>query len=264
MIGIFFIVNVFLFVSYITAMKTGTAISEDAINNTALILAQNNVIIDKSIIPKKPHDLRIFDFVNKYESPDAAANHFWDVAHKEGLDYFNPENVTTGSDFFEYKSNVLPTDNTFNESTALSYAKRTVSLLGLDSFMTLESSLKKTDYGYSVSFNQVYEGTAVLDSCLTVELSGGSITRIFGENWLGDTITGGGMSSIRAATEILVNFAVENEHTDKVIINDVKLGYFIGGRNGIKSTVTVVPVWMLSTNTKGILYYDARNGDLLK
>ncbi len=264
MIGIFFIVNVYLFVSYLGTMKTSVEVDDKTVKNTVVILGNNNVVIDENIIPRKTQDMKIFDVTNRFESPAAAAAHYRSVAEKEHLNYFTEsERIAIDDDAFGYQTNYPLENGGYTEVTAVSAASRLIAQLELAPALDLVSNAAMTENGYAVTFYQVFEGHNIFDAYLTIVLSDES-TIIYGKNWLSDEMTGGGICQVRTAAEILVNYAVLEERTATVTINAVKLGYFVGNRNGIKSTVTVVPVWMLETDTDGTRYFDARNGDLLE
>ncbi|OQB11675.1 MAG: YycH protein [Firmicutes bacterium ADurb.Bin193] len=265
MIGVFFIVNLVLFASYMGTTRTGMTINSETLENTVIILRNNNVSIDPELIPRKMQDIRVFDTLNRFEYAAAAVSSFWDKAQSLGLDYFNPEATVTDGASFEYKPENPPTIKHFNERTAQAYAKGIVNKLELGGGMSVESDVSFEDGGYVVAFYQVYEDSRVLDTRLVFEIKGDAVTRIYGKNWLCEEVTGGGLSPVRPVTEILVNFAVaqNNEGKGPLTISDVRLGYFIGDRNGKKSTITVVPVWRITVSSGEEFYYDARNGDLL-
>lgn len=263
LIGIFCIVNIFLFVRYMQEAKTSFNIKEEVIENTVAVLANNNVTVNPDMIPRTIHDVPVFDVVNKFQAPESAAKAFWDVAQSKGLDYFNPRFVTTDESSFEYYSPENDYVQISTENEALSLARDIVSSLQLDDKMTLSSEITAGDGAFIIRFMPEHEGLRIFDSYLTIELGGGKGIKIYGYNWLGGYITGGGMSSIRSVTEILINFAT-TESTDGANITGIKLGYYIGSRQGEINTVTAVPVWKLETSGDEFYYYDARNGDLLR
>ena len=124
MIGIFCLVNIFLFLSYMDQTGTSVKISEESVQNTSVVLSNNNVYIDHKLIPRKLQDIRIFDAVNKYETPDAASKAFWEIAQSLGIDLFNPQKTVTDECIFEYKTYDDPQAYNLTESTALAYAKK--------------------------------------------------------------------------------------------------------------------------------------------
>ena len=181
MIGIFCLVNIFLFLSYMDQTGTSVKISEESVQNTAVVLSNNNVYIDHKLIPRKLQDIRIFDAVNKYETPDAASKAFWEIAQSLGIDLFNPQKTVTDECIFEYKTYDDPQAYNLTESTALAYAKKIVSQLNLDFGMRLGSELSLSNDVFTVTYHQEYEGLKVLDTCLVIELANGGYTRIYGK-----------------------------------------------------------------------------------
>lgn len=263
MIGVFCIINIFLLITYLGTMRTSPNISEETISNTVAILDGNNVAVNADNIPRKIQDIRIFDVINKYETHSDAVKAFWQTSQSEGLDYFNPEHTIADGYSFEYKSSGGQPMNSLDIKSAEAHAKKIIALLGLNPGMTLECFSKQEEGIIEVTFYPVYEGSRVLDTCLVFDIGSMGVTRVYGRNWLCDEIKGGGISHVRPVTEILVAFAVGEERTNTIEITDIRLGYFIGGRDNEKSTVTVVPVWSITTDNGGYFYYDARNGDLL-
>jgi hypothetical protein len=268
MIGVFSIINVLLFIGYIGTIKTGVSVSEETVGNTVAILGANNVAARADVIPRKTREIRAFSVKNRFASPQAAADSFWARAQSGGLEYFNPQSVTIGENSFEYRARDGAAfggaaSGKLDKKSAEAGAKKIAALLGMTAGMTIETEVRERGGEYTVLFRQVYEGNAVLDTCLTFTLDARGVTRIYGENWLCGEIDGGGFSPVRSAAEILVGFAVSGNRAHAVEITDIQQGYFAGSGNDAGSA-EVVPVWKISTDDGNAYYYDARNGDALR
>ncbi|NLB81447.1 MAG: hypothetical protein GX800_07550 [Clostridiaceae bacterium] len=262
LIGVFLVVNIFLITNYLQENKTSFKIREDVIENTVLVLKNNEIHIDTSIIPRRMQDVRIFDIANRFETPQAATVAFREKAQNVGSELFNPSFVTFGDDYFEYKSDYETSIVAQNENDAATHSNNIVSILKINENMLLNTEVLLNDDGFfSVNITPEFEGLKILDTYLNIKF--GAQTSIYGYNWLCGNITPGGMASIQPITEILINFATSGMKHN-VSINKIILGYYVGRTQEGISTVTAVPVWKLEISDGSCCYYDARNGDLLE
>jgi len=268
LIGVFVVVNIFLIISYMGGIKTGVTIDNQTVLNAITVLNKNNITIDEKLIPRRTDDIRMFDAVNQFESSKAVAEFAYQNAQKLNLDYFNPQNVVMGDTTFEYiapKGENVKELEKLDANSAKIYAEKEIKKLELCMNTRYESSATQKDEGFVVTISPVYEGKRILDSNIYVEVTSAGIKKIFGQNWLCDSITDGGITNVIAVTEILINFAINpsRDKTNQVQITKLDMGYFLGNRGGEKRTVTAVPVWRITTNEGKSYYFDSRNGDLL-
>ena len=268
LIGVFLVVNIFLIMSYMGGVKTGVTIDNQTALNAIAVLEKNNVSIDEKLIPRRTDDIRMFDAVNQFESPKAVAEFAYQNAQKLNLDYFNPQNVVLADTTFQYIAPIgekIKGLEKLDENSAKKYAEGEMKKLGLCLSARCESSVNQKDDSFVVKISPVYEGKRILDSNIYVEVGNTGIKKIFGQNWLCDNITDGGITNVIPVTEILINFATNplRDKTGAVQITKLDIGYFLGNRGGEKRTVTAVPVWRIITNEGKSYYFDSRNGDLL-
>jgi len=268
LIGVFVVVNIFLFISYMGGIKTGVTIDNQTVLNAITVLEKNNVSIDEKLIPHRIDDIRMFDAVNQFESPKAVADFAYQNAQKLNLDYFNPQNVVITDTTFQYiapNGERIKELEKLNENSAKNYAEKEIKKLGLCLNTRYESSVVAKDDGFVVNISPVYEGKKILDSNMYVEVGNMGIGKIFGQNWLCDNITDAGITENIPVTEILINFATNplRDKTNMVQITKLDIGYFLGNRGGEKRTVMSVPAWRIITDKGKSYYFDSRNGDLL-
>lgn len=260
MIGVFFVVNIVLFISYFSNTKTSFSIDDETLESTAIILKNHNIIIDANIIPKTYQDTKTFELKKIYETPQKAAKAFWEKANVQGWDYFNPQRTRFSERTFEYIANT-DTSKTFDLKKAGKQAGKIISALGLDDKMDIEPKIESSENHVKITYNQIYEGTKVLDTALIFEFNKHGLYRIFGDNWLCDYVLSGGISPTKPITEILVDFAVNSQFTSIQQVTSIEFGYFVGDRQN-KVSISLIPVWKLCTQNKEY-FFDARNGDLL-
>lgn len=268
LIGVFVVVNIFLFISYMGGIKTGVTIDNQTVLNSIAVLGKNNVSIDEKLIPRRIDDIRMFDASNQFESPKTVADFAYQNAQKLNLDYFNPQNVVIADTTFQYiapNGEIIKELEKLDANSAKNYAEKEIKKLGLCLDTRCESSVVPKDDGFVVKISPVYEGKRILDSNVYVEVGNTGIRKIFGQNWLCDNIVDGGITNVIPVTEILINFATNplRDKTNMVQITKLDIGYFLGNRGGEKRTVTAVPVWRIMTDDGKSYYFDSRNGDLL-
>ncbi|MCK9478313.1 MAG: two-component system regulatory protein YycI [Firmicutes bacterium] len=262
MIGVFFVVNIFLLARYFQDTKTSFNIRSEVIENTVLILESNGININPNIIPRKMQDVRVFDIINEFETPKSAADAFWSAAKDEGVDFFNPKYVLADENSFEYHAEQYEKSRILNETDALSFSKNIIALLRLGGNIPFANTIQSNNEGYKAVFTPEFDGLKILDCYLSFEFTADAIT-IYGHNWLNGNITGGGMTQILPVTEVLLNFST-SELKQNISIDDITFGYYLGSRQGKIITVTAVPVWEIKTSDNYYFYYDAVNGDLLE
>ena len=261
MIGVFCVVNIILLVNYFSDSRTIFSIDAEAIENTVIILEKHNIGVNHGIIPSGYQDMRTFEVEKKYETTQKLAEDLWETADGTGLDYFNPQHTRITDREFEYTAprGVIPE---FEILKAQKYAAKIVSSLGLDDKMTLESQTVYYGGITRVTFLQMYEQIAVLDTSLTFEFDEKGLISIKGDNWFCDGVLSGGIAAVKPITEILVGFAVNFEFEERKTIIDITQGYCLGDRWN-KRITAIIPAWKICFDDGEEYYFDARNGDLL-
>ncbi len=123
-----------------------------------------------------------------------------------------------------------------------------------------EYSVKEKD-SY-IFFYLKFEDKIFYDSYIRVMVTEKGIQEIYGHNWLGDSVTGGGIAQTVSPAQILIDFATRTKNNEKTTIVSVTAGYLIGDRDDTVR-VTAFPVWEIVLDNGKTYYYDMRNGDLL-
>lgn len=253
LIFIFVFVNLFLFIMFFKSEYVDNVLGDELIENTVEILKENNVLIDKSVVPKTHDNVKICTVENKYSTTSEMLNIIWTTSAKNGATYFNAENTDVQENYF-----VCIVDKVEEVSNLTKYAKQEIIKTGL---------IDSGDYaieedGEYVYFYMNFGNKIFYDSYIRVHITNTGIKEIYGYNWLGDIAFEGGISQTVSPVEILIDFALENKFSQPVEVESVKSGYYIGER-GDTVRVTASPVWEIALSDGQVFYYDMRNGDLL-
>lgn len=253
LIWIFVIVNIFLFSMYFNDMYSGNEISDEVVEDTISVLAKNNVVISKDVMPKDCSDVKIYNVENTYSTVSDMLEKVKKTSKENGISYFTDDNISVKGKNFTCKV-------TSNEdvSDIVDYAEEKIKKTGL--LGDVDYSLRESN-GY-VYFYLKYGNMVFFDSYIRVKCTNKGIQEIYGNNWYCDKVTEGSMAKTVSPAQILIDFAVEMKYPKKVTITKVEAGYYIGNRDETVR-VTAFPVWEITLSDGGIYYYDRRNGDLV-
>lgn len=253
LICIFVVVNAFLFTVYFKSIYVDTTLDDDVIENTITILKENNIIIEKNDVPKNHINAKVCNVENTYNSVSALLDNARLISKENGIGYLNPDSTNMRGNTFTCVVN-----EDIKTSNPVKYAKKQIKKTGL--LENTEYSVRnKNDYVY---FYLKFEDKIFYDSYIRVSVNENGIQEIHGHNWLGDTITEGGLAETVSPAQILIDFATKTGSKEKKTVASVKSGYYIGNRDETVR-VTAFPVWEIVLTDGKTYYYDMRNGDLL-
>lgn len=253
LIWIFAIVNIFLFSMFFKGIYTGEELSDDAVKDTVNVLAKNNVEITVDTMPKDCSDARICNVENKYNSVSEMLENVRKVSAENGVMYFDEENVKVKGETFTCTVN-----SAGKVSDTLKHTKSEIKKTGL--LNDVEYSTRKS--GEYVFFYLKHGNMIFFDSYIRVKCTQKGIQEIYGHNWLGDNVTEGGTAETVSPSQIMIDFAVNTNYSEKVTVTSVEAGYYVGNRDETVR-VTAFPVWEISVSDGSVYYYDRRNGDLI-
>lgn len=254
LIFIFVLVNLFLFVMFFKGEYVDNTLSDEIIDNTVIILQQNNITADKSVMPKIHNNVKICIVENKYSTVLDMLNAARQISTQNGVDYLKEDNtVISGESFTCTVNSKEDISNTFK------YTKKEIVKTGLLEDIEYKA-VEKNGYVY---FYLKFQNKIFYDSYIRVRTTNQGIQEIYGYNWLGDVVAEGGISETVSPAEIIIDFALDAKFKKNVKLESVLPGYYIGER-GETVRVTASPVWEISTSDGQVFYYDMRNGDFLK
>lgn len=232
LIWVFAVVNVFLLTIYFNEANTGKTLGDDVLTSTVEILKQNNITVDKEVIPKSFENVKVCSVENQYAS-------IGDMLSGAGI---NSKKTTIDGNGFLYVA-----DNT-EEALAV-----------LDKLAL--SGYKKEEINGTEYYFLTYENKMVFDSFLWIKEAGGKV-EVGGKNWMGDRVVGESVVEIVSPAEILIDFSSQYDGTKEIEIQSITAGFYVGERTGAVKT-TASPVWKIMLSDGQGFYYDMRNGDLL-
>lgn len=253
LIWVFSVVNLFLIVVYLNSVYFESNLGDEVISNTVEVLAKNNVIISKDIVPKVHDSVKICNVENRHNSVISMLEEAKNTAVENGSEFYVDTSAEINGNTFRYIMN-----ENKDVSNPYKYAKKLIKnsgLLGETDYLTVTDSK-------SVCFYMSFDNKIFYDSYIKVKVDEKGIGEITGKNWLGDYITDGGMAETVSPVEILVDFATDNDFEKKVTIKEMGSGYYIGDRAETVK-VTAFPVWRIALDDGRVFCYDMRNGDLV-
>ena len=253
LIWVFVVVNIFLFSMYFSDLYSGNEISDEVVEDTISVLAKNNVVITKDVMPKDCSDVNIYNVENTYNTVSELMEKVKKTSKSNGITYFNDENLSVKGKTFTCKVN-----SNEDVSDISDYSEEQIEKTGL---------LDDVDYNLRENGGYVYfylkHGNMIFfDSYIRVKCTDKGIQEIYGNNWYCDKVTEGSLAQTVSPAQILIDFAVQMKFTQKVTITKVEAGYYIGNRDETVR-VTAFPVWEITLSDGGVYYYDRRNGDLI-
>ena len=253
LICIFVVVNAFLFTVYFKGMYVDTTLDDQVVENTITILSQNNIAIDKYVMPKTHANAKVCSVENKYNSVSVMLEAARRISEEKGVQYLDDDSTKVRGNTF-----ICAVNENNNVLNPTKYAKKEMKKTGL--LEDVEYSVHERD-GY-VYFYLKFEDKIFYDSYIRVNVTEKGIQEIYGHNWMGDTITEGGLAETVSPAQILIDFATDINTEKEITVDSVKAGYYIGDRDETVR-VTAFPVWEITLSDGRIYYYDMRNGDLL-
>lgn len=249
LICVFVAVNIFLIAVYINGSTTEITVDAQTVSNTVTVLKNNNISVDKNLIPTKSSDMPVFNITSAKPSVSEYATVLWENAKANGGDYFNPDYCKTENDTVTY---------TAAEQGTVADVKKNIKKTGiLDKF-----NYRCLETEESLEYKIVFDNCSVEDIWVKASLSGGTVT-VTAKNCLGGTVSEAGYCTVKTAPEILISFASAIKPKNPVKIVSMEKAYIAGSRSGEIRTVTVSPVWKITAADNAVYYIDMRNGDLL-
>ena len=267
LIILFLCINIFLLVSMMVTINDTITISQDTVENTIQVLKQNNIKVDRSIIPTKMHDLPILVMENLLSNPDIFAEKILgkDFTKSTGEEIYiytaGDKYLTINGCVFEYvdKSPKEPIAN-LNVDNAQKYANETLEKFNLASkYMVLDSVEKIGEGWYRLIFFQRFEDYDILGCDVIMDISDQGLRKVSGTLLIPKEFTGQ-KYPIRHITSILIEFMKDPQRPKDtpVTIVDISLEYWMDTSRINVKQAPAIPMWKISTD-KGDFKYRATN-----
>lgn len=256
LIGVFAVINIFLLFAYFKGAYTGKTISAELIDDTVVILKNNDIVIDGKIIPVHYENAKICNVENKYANMSDVLEYIWSNENENTKKYLKKSSTDVSEDEFTSICNV---DISNYNTKTIQHIKAEIEQTGL----LLNTNYKVVDNGDKIYFYAIYENKVFFDSYIRLSIRNDTIYEVYGKNWLGDRVTESSVAEVVSPIEILINFANEKSTDDRLTVTAMRSGYYIG-RRGDTVRATASPVWEICVDNQKSYYFDMRNGDLLE
>lgn len=246
LIILFLGINIFLAVSTVR-MHGADRLTEQNIDDAVTLLAQNNIRIDKSIIPTVPANLDSIELFNP-------------LFADKGID----KSLITDSNDSGFTMRI-PTDTSgINEKNAESKIR---TVLKNNKFKVKSIILSKVDGGDKITYNMTSEhnGIKIFDNSMTLTVEDGALVlRGTWYEYRSEAIISGGKKSVHATSALIEFISAKPNDGTAVTVTDISLGYHAvspDNRKNVK-TISASPCYRLTTDTGTVYYYNIRDGSL--
>lgn len=264
LIVLFICVDTVLLSMIIISTKKSTEIAPEIIQSTIKVLAQNDITVDSSIIPRKNTSAEFAQADNVISDYHEFALSFLGECHAENSEYFYRGANGTMSfrgDYFEYTSAVSGSGITLDEKSAVLSAQVFLEEHGFDLSSSKVSSEIITD-GYSIVFRNYKKSMPVFNSVVTAEVKNNFVSRVYG-SWFNDSDENGQPSRLKNVTGVLIDFIsiYKDEISTPAEISALENGYTIFENDTYHKSAVLVPVWKITLTDESYYYCDARNSE---
>lgn len=266
-IFVLLILDIGLFSVYYKTNAQDMLISEETKDKVVALLAQNNISLDKKIIPSSPGY-----FSGCYIERAVRTNSSF-VTRLMGKDYKYSEatgEYTAGNKKLLIKNGIFDYSDSSpanppkesDEKYLKEYCVNEMKILGIDEDLYNFSSFNYTDDAVIAVYSPKLGKYDIFDSYISFEISSRGISKISGKNIVIEKSAPGISSRAFGINSVLLslpsNKLIDSSRLNKII--SIKAGYYIGDSEENYSSMLAIPVWQIATENGVILYYDARDG----
>lgn len=266
LIVFFIIMNSVLLGNLIYSADKATVITPEIIDATINILENNNIKIDKSIIPIKTYDIPYAEVRNIIQDYDLFVGKFFNeyIKSEDNMTYQNEnQTILFYGDKFSYS--LKNPDASFettslSDSNAIEIAKKICEFYDFDISHALTSISLSDDMFYVTVVNTINK-KPIFDSTLVITLCKDGLVSING-SWFeeNDSQLIKTKLSLKSVTGVLVDFILEPnrpEYTNE--ITNLQLGYSTYEAETFHKTIALIPTWQISLNDGSTYYLDTRD-----
>ena len=256
------IINISLISFFISLESRERRINDIATTQMESLLTENNIILDKKIVPKGSPKINSF-YIERVTSENTE---FITKLLGKGYSISDSGVISRGDKQLIIENDIIKfTDNNPEnlklnsaESTCIEYMKK----IGIAADMYKYKSTNPSGNNTKLIFTAVYGSYEIFDSYISIEISDNGVCGIQAKNLILKSENADKNNRAVDINSVLVNLIKEhsngsNKITDIVSIN---LGYYIGKYTVDYSRVLSIPAWQIVTNDGQIYCYDARNG----
>lgn len=262
LIILFLCTDIFLLSVYFTSKYTPPVISQEIIGSTVDVLANNNISINPSIIPRKMPGIPHAEAENVISDYETFAKSILDgeISQIEYGFENHKGKITFYGDRFNFISSlgINPLAETLNITDEKKAEESAVSELKQLGF-NLDSAkiyVSKTNDTYTVVLKNYVNALPMFNSQIIVTLSRTSVLSISG-TWFNQIKTSGSDNTLKNITAALIDFIPKA--TGPTEITDINYGYSLFDTTLFHKSATLIPSWELTAKDGTTYILDARN-----
>ena len=252
-IVVLIIINIVFLVYFLNVKMSDSRIEKETKNNVISVLKKNNIILEEEVFPKNREKCSACYVTRLIETDSDFANRLkgesGEITENDELFIITPP-----------KTDKIK----MNESDVRKACYDYMNSYGINSEMYKETSVKIDGKTAKARYNLFYEECEFFDSFLDFELTEKGIKRVSGRNIIKNDSVSVYEETLMPIESILVAIS-ENKEVEKPLkISGIEFGYYFGKSAGVYVNVLSLPVWEVSFEDGTELYFDARNGNLIK
>ncbi len=127
-----------------------------------------------------------------------------------------------------------------------------------------EESVKISSKAAKVKFRLSYDGEKFFDSYIEFSLNNKGIYKVKGKNFVkAEENISSYDAKLQKFESVIVAAAKDKKVKEKVEVEKIDFGYYLGNSADVYVSVLALPVWEIEFSDGDTLYYDARNGNLI-
>lgn len=264
LIILFLFTDIFLASSILTAEKKKAELSPAVLDATVQILKDKNIILDKSVIPKKNGSAHILQADNAITDYASFAELILGEAcfKKDGYTYVSDKGeISFSGDSFAFNavttgksSGMLTQKNA--QKTAFSFLKG----LGFNMSTAKAVSLLKKDGIWRIKIRDFAEKRPVFSSEINISVSDSGVISLSG-SWFNQKETREQDSNLKSITGILIDFAEKYADGSLYKITALELGYSVFDNENYHKSASLIPVGKIIVDKNTEYFIDARTNE---
>lgn len=262
LIILFLCTDIFLLATYFTSRYESSRLSEEVISSTISVLEKNGIALNRDLIPKYMPKIRHKEAKNVISDYETFAKKFLgnDISNADFGYESSRGKVTFYGDRFNFIAN--PVNSPLLDIATIDDEKsaKEISATVLGAFgFNLENAAckpKKTENGYSVTFENTADSLPIFNSQITIVFENHLVSSISGI-WFNETDLSAGNSSLKNITSVLIDFIPEAPQG--ITITRMELGYNIFDKEMYHKSATLIPVWKITCEDGSNYLLDARD-----
>ncbi len=262
LIILFLCTDIFLIGIYMTSRYSSSAISDEVIEDTVTVLANNKITINPDIIPRKSQSVAYAEAENVISDYETFAKNLLgsDIRKTDFGFESDVGKVTFYGDRFNFARNpemflLVDTIGIENEQKAQDVATESLNMMGFD-LSNASASLSKEDSSYTVIFENTANSLPIFNSRVTVVLSQNGVMSVSGI-WFNQTASSGDNVELKKVTSALIDFIPQIPESSEIV--KLEIGYNIFDKESFHKSATLIPVWHITCKDGNTYLLDARN-----